>query len=122
MCVFIVRVYMYACIHASMGREFSLIANLSFVLQDDRPRVSSVVSLFLLAQVFLIVSHAPLVRALAKIIFHADNSIFSEDTIVLQVICFICTDTSEFGRLLNHLNVTYIDSLLFLVFFIFQRN
>ncbi|XP_047476743.1 protein CLEC16A homolog isoform X2 [Penaeus chinensis] len=52
--------------------------------KDDRPRVSSVVSLFLLAQVFLIVSHAPLVRALAKIIFHADNSIFSEDTIVLQ--------------------------------------
>nr|XP_053648801.1 protein CLEC16A homolog isoform X2 [Cherax quadricarinatus] len=53
--------------------------------KDDRPRVSSVVSLFLLAQVFLIVSHAPLVRALAKIIFHADNSIFSEDTIILQV-------------------------------------
>ncbi|XP_053648804.1 protein CLEC16A homolog isoform X5 [Cherax quadricarinatus] len=52
--------------------------------KDDRPRVSSVVSLFLLAQVFLIVSHAPLVRALAKIIFHADNSIFSEDTIILQ--------------------------------------
>nr|XP_045616775.1 protein CLEC16A homolog [Procambarus clarkii] len=52
--------------------------------KDERPRVSSVVSLFLLAQVFLIVSHAPLVRALAKIIFHADNSIFSEDTIILQ--------------------------------------
>ncbi|XP_064087079.1 protein CLEC16A homolog isoform X3 [Macrobrachium nipponense] len=52
--------------------------------KDERPRVSSVVSLFLLAQVFLIVSHVPLVRALAKIIFHADNSIFSEDTIILQ--------------------------------------
>ncbi|XP_071535234.1 protein CLEC16A homolog isoform X2 [Panulirus ornatus] len=52
--------------------------------KDDRPRISSVVSLFLLAQVFLIVSHAPLVRALAKIIFHGDNSIFSEDTVILQ--------------------------------------
>lgn len=52
--------------------------------KDDRPRVSSVVSLFLLAQVFLIVSHVPLVRALAKIIFHGDNSIFFEDGIVIQ--------------------------------------
>ncbi|KAK7073433.1 hypothetical protein SK128_005420, partial [Halocaridina rubra] len=51
---------------------------------DDRPRVSSVVSLFLLAQVFLIVSHVPLVRALAKIILHGDNSIFFEDTVILQ--------------------------------------
>ncbi|KAG7167858.1 CLEC16A-like [Homarus americanus] len=52
--------------------------------KDDRPRISSVVSLFLLSQVFLIVSHAPLVRALAKIVFHADNSIFSEDSMILQ--------------------------------------
>ncbi|KAK3871250.1 hypothetical protein Pcinc_023591 [Petrolisthes cinctipes] len=53
-------------------------------LLDERPRISSVVSLFLLAQVFLIVSHGPLVRALAHIIFHADNSIFSDDTVILQ--------------------------------------
>ncbi|XP_042224215.1 protein CLEC16A homolog isoform X3 [Homarus americanus] len=53
--------------------------------KDDRPRISSVVSLFLLSQVFLIVSHAPLVRALAKIVFHADNSIFSEDSMILQM-------------------------------------
>ncbi|XP_045102121.1 protein CLEC16A homolog isoform X2 [Portunus trituberculatus] len=52
--------------------------------KDDRPRISSVVALFLLAQVFLIVSHAPLVRALAKIIFHGDNSIFAEDSQVFK--------------------------------------
>ncbi|XP_013384394.1 protein CLEC16A [Lingula anatina] len=42
---------------------------------DERPHVSSVVSLFLLSQVFLILQHSPLVRQLADIIFNADCSI-----------------------------------------------
>ncbi|CAH1795101.1 unnamed protein product [Owenia fusiformis] len=39
---------------------------------DQRPHISSVVSLFLLSQVFLIISHAPLVRQLADIILNGD--------------------------------------------------
>ncbi|XP_074647477.1 protein CLEC16A-like isoform X2 [Tubulanus polymorphus] len=51
----------------------------SVVIVDSRPHVSSVVSLFLLSQVFLILSHAPLVRQLADIIFHGDISVTSEE-------------------------------------------
>ncbi|XP_062581005.1 protein CLEC16A-like isoform X2 [Saccostrea cucullata] len=41
----------------------------------DRKHVSSVVSLFLLSQVFLIISYAPLVRQLAEIIFQGEISL-----------------------------------------------
>lgn len=55
--------------------------------KNSPPYVSSVVSLFLLSQVFLILTHAPLVDTLAKIILHADRQIFSnsatQDKIVL---------------------------------------
>lgn len=43
-------------------------------------RVSSVVALFLLSQVFLILSHAPLVGTLSWIILKADKSIFEKDS------------------------------------------
>lgn len=46
-------------------------------IEDDRPHVSSVVSLFLLSQVFLIISHKPLVQQLAHIILNRDMSVFS---------------------------------------------
>ena len=41
--------------------------------------MSSVVSLFLLSQVFLIISHAPLVRQLADIIFNGDLQVCMGD-------------------------------------------
>lgn len=47
--------------------------------RDGKPHVSSVVSLFLLSQVFLIISHIPLVRQLADIILNRDMTIFSEE-------------------------------------------
>ncbi|GLV34551.1 endosomal maturation defective [Carabus blaptoides fortunei] len=47
-------------------------------------RVSSVVALFLLSQVFLIITHAPLVRTLAWIILKADSSIFNKDSLHLH--------------------------------------
>jgi hypothetical protein len=50
-----------------------------FCFQDGRPHVSSVVSLFLLAQVFLIMHHAPLVRQLADIIFNGDLAVSMQD-------------------------------------------
>ncbi|XP_022248411.1 protein CLEC16A-like isoform X2 [Limulus polyphemus] len=45
--------------------------------EDDKPHVSSVVSLFLLSQVFLIISHQPLVRQLAHTILNKDMTIFT---------------------------------------------
>lgn len=44
----------------------------------DNPRVSSVVALFLLSLVFLVVSHGPLVHALAWVILNGDHSVFKE--------------------------------------------
>lgn len=46
---------------------------------EERKHVSSVVSLFLLSQVFLIISHSPLVRQLAEIIFQGDISLTRVD-------------------------------------------
>lgn len=46
-------------------------------VEDDRPHVSSVVSLFLLSQVFLIISHHPLVQQLAFIILNRTMTVFS---------------------------------------------
>ncbi|XP_074099101.1 C-type lectin domain containing ema isoform X2 [Cotesia typhae] len=43
--------------------------------QEERKHVSVVVSLFLLSQVFLIVSHGPLVRTLASVILKSDSVI-----------------------------------------------
>ncbi|CAG0879516.1 unnamed protein product [Darwinula stevensoni] len=45
-------------------------------LEDSKPHISSVVSLFLLSQVFLIITHKPLVQTLAQIILNKDMSIF----------------------------------------------
>lgn len=44
------------------------------VLQDDRPHVTSAVAMFLLSQVFLIISHAALVRLLTDAILRGDVS------------------------------------------------
>lgn len=46
--------------------------NVSCQIQDERKHVSVVVALFLLSQVFLIVSHGPLVHTLAVIMFMSD--------------------------------------------------
>lgn len=44
----------------------------------DNPRVSSIVALFLLSLVFLVVTHSPLVHALAWVILNGDHSVFKE--------------------------------------------
>ncbi|XP_065339533.1 protein CLEC16A homolog isoform X4 [Cloeon dipterum] len=46
---------------------------------QSRPYVSKVVALFLLSQVFLIITHAPLVHTLAWIILNSDSSSISDD-------------------------------------------
>ncbi|XP_035223512.1 protein CLEC16A-like isoform X3 [Stegodyphus dumicola] len=44
--------------------------------EEEKPRVSCIVSLFLLSQVFLIVSHRPLVQQLASVILNGEMSLF----------------------------------------------
>ncbi|CAB3372918.1 Hypothetical predicted protein [Cloeon dipterum] len=46
---------------------------------QSRPYVSKVVALFLLSQVFLIITHAPLVHTLAWIILNSDSTSISDD-------------------------------------------
>jgi len=48
------------------------------VSEDMKPHVSPVVALFLLCQVFLIISHVPLVRLLAWILVAGDHDVFTE--------------------------------------------
>lgn len=45
---------------------------------ESKPYVSCVVSLFLLSQVFLIITHGPIVHALAWIILQSDSSVFED--------------------------------------------
>ena len=53
-------------------------ARTSLACEDMKPHVSPVVALFLLCQVFLIISHVPLVRLLAWIIIAGDTEVFTE--------------------------------------------
>ncbi|XP_013199587.1 protein CLEC16A homolog [Amyelois transitella] len=46
--------------------------------EEEKPSVSCVVSLFLLSQVFLIITHGPIVHALAWIILQSDLSVFAD--------------------------------------------
>lgn len=53
--------------------------NVDIDIQEmHHPRVSSIVALFLLSLVFLVVTHAPLVHALAWVIMNGDHSVFKE--------------------------------------------
>ncbi|XP_065723135.2 protein CLEC16A homolog isoform X2 [Drosophila suzukii] len=53
--------------------------NVDIDIQEiHNPRVSSIVALFLLSLVFLVVSHAPLVHALAWVVLNGDHSVFKE--------------------------------------------
>ena len=46
--------------------------------QDLKPSVSRITSLFLLCQVYLIITHVPLVRVLTWIILTAGEEVFTE--------------------------------------------
>lgn len=53
--------------------------NVDIDIQEmHNPRVSSIVALYLLSLVFLVVTHAPLVHALAWVIMNGDHSVFKE--------------------------------------------
>lgn len=48
------------------------------IQEMSNPRVSCVVALFLLSLVFLVITHAPLVHALAWVILNANHNVFKE--------------------------------------------
>lgn len=68
----LIPLYMY-----SLVGEASAVAA-SSPSQPPRPRISHIISLFLLSQVFLIVSYDPLVQSLVNIILTADMTIFEK--------------------------------------------
>lgn len=83
-----VPLYIFSLTPAPPPLSMALIAqNLAAVLNKtvdidiqemNNPRVSCVVSLFLLSLVFLVLTHGPLVHALAWVILNADHSVLKE--------------------------------------------
>lgn len=68
---------------AVVTRNLAAVLNKIVDIDDDvpetsNPRVSSVVALFLLSLVFLVVTHSPLVHALAWVILNGDQSVFRD--------------------------------------------
>lgn len=68
---------------AVVTRNLAAVLNKIVDIDDDvhesaNPRVSSVVALFLLSLVFLVVTHSPLVHALAWVILNGDQSVFKD--------------------------------------------
>lgn len=68
---------------AMVTRNLAAVLNKIVDIDDDvpetsHPRVSSVVALFLLSLVFLVVTHSPLVHALAWVILNGDHSVFKD--------------------------------------------
>jgi len=57
---------------------YSMARNSTTPSEDMKPHVSQIVSLFLLCQVFLVITHNPLVRLLAWIITAGDAEVFTE--------------------------------------------
>jgi len=64
---------------------YSLSRNLVCSAEDLKPFVSPVVALFLLCQVFLVLTHYPLVRLLSWIIIAGDTEVFTERGATLYV-------------------------------------
>ncbi|XP_048507003.1 protein CLEC16A homolog isoform X2 [Athalia rosae] len=71
-----------------------------FQPKDKKKHVSAVVSLFLLSQVFLIISHGPLVHTLASIILEADLDIIENGAgkLLEEYSTFAATETVAFAQ------------------------
>ncbi|XP_045772199.1 protein CLEC16A homolog isoform X2 [Maniola jurtina] len=82
------------------GKSTDTPSRINYPLQriesDDeaKPSVSCVVSLFLLSQVFLIITHGPIVHALAWIILQSDLSVF-EDGATKILDMYVCNAKSN---------------------------
>lgn len=68
-----------AMVTRNLAAVLNKIVDIDEDVQDaSNPRVSSVVALFLLSLVFLVVTHSPLVHALAWVILNGDHSVFKD--------------------------------------------
>lgn len=67
-----------AVVTRNLAAVLNKIVDIDDVQEASNPRVSSVVALFLLSLVFLVVTHSPLVHALAWIILNGDQSVFTD--------------------------------------------
>lgn len=68
-----------AVVTRNLAAVLNKIVDIDEDLQEvSNPRVSSVVAVFLLSLVFLVVTHSPLVHALAWVILNGDHSVFRD--------------------------------------------
>lgn len=67
-----------AVVTRNLAAVLNKIVDIDDVQEANNSRVSSVVALFLLSLVFLVVTHSPLVHALAWIILNGDQSVFTD--------------------------------------------
>jgi protein CLEC16A len=67
-----------AVVTRNLAAVLNKIVDLDDIQDSNNPRVSSVIALFLLSLVFLVISHGPLVHALAWVILNGDHSVFKE--------------------------------------------
>lgn len=68
-----------AVVTRNLAAVLNKIVDIDEDLQEvSNPRVSSVIAVFLLSLVFLVVTHSPLVHALAWVILNGDHSVFRD--------------------------------------------
>lgn len=67
-----------AVVTRNLAAVLNKIVDIDDVQEASNPRVSSVVALFLLSLVFLVVTHSPLVHALAWLILNGDHAVFTD--------------------------------------------
>lgn len=67
-----------AVVTRNLAAVLNKIVDIDDVQESENPRVSSIASLFLLSLVFLVITHSPLVHALAWVILNGDHSVFKE--------------------------------------------
>ncbi|CRK93025.1 CLUMA_CG006566, isoform A [Clunio marinus] len=68
-----------AVVTRNLAAVLNKIVDIDEDVQDSsNPRVSSVVALFLLSLVFLVITHSPLVHALAWVLLNGDHSVFKD--------------------------------------------
>ncbi|XP_059620976.1 protein CLEC16A homolog [Phlebotomus argentipes] len=83
-----------ATVTQNLAAVLNKVVEIEDIQEVNNPRVSVVTGFFLLAMVFLVIKHPPLVQTLAWVIFNADNSIFKEGLVKL-----LDTDRKQFVSL-----------------------
>lgn len=67
-----------AVVTRNLAAVLNKIVDIDDVQENNNPRVSSIVALFLLSLVFLVITHSPLVHALSWVILNGDQSVFKD--------------------------------------------